>query len=163
MKVTEQSISCHLANGFFNKRQNIVVPNVSWGLYLPYECDMIVITKYQWLYEVEIKISIADLKNDKKKQKWNKFYNEDSLIKSKGIWFAMPKSIYEKGKDYIPEQAGIISIDINSQFWNNQIIRKPKFNNDAKKASQEIINKLCHLGIMRYWNLLEKTLWQKKN
>ena len=47
-------------------RQNLVVPNVSWGL-LNYEADVVSLTPSGYATEVEIKVSKADLLADFKK------------------------------------------------------------------------------------------------
>ena len=52
---------------FFNPRQNIIVPNISWGMGGHHECDLMVLTQCNFAYEVEIKVSAADLKADAKK------------------------------------------------------------------------------------------------
>lgn len=53
--MSEKEMQYAIANalGF---RQNIIVPNVSWGAGL-HECDLLVISKYNWATEIEIKIS----------------------------------------------------------------------------------------------------------
>lgn len=50
----------------WNKRNDIMIPNLSWGL-LDYEADFVVLSKSGYLTEVEIKRSFADFKADFKK------------------------------------------------------------------------------------------------
>lgn len=66
-KLTVDEIQIALRNsGIWNKRQDIFIPNLSWGL-LNYEADLVIITKSGYLTEVEIKRSWADFKADFKK------------------------------------------------------------------------------------------------
>lgn len=53
----------------FAQRKNwLVIPNVSWG-FLRYEADMLVITKAKYCTEIEVKVSMADWKQDFDKRK----------------------------------------------------------------------------------------------
>lgn len=66
-KLTIDEIELAIVNsGIFNKRNDIIVPNVSWGL-LNHEADMVVMTKSGYLTEIEIKRSWEDFKADFKK------------------------------------------------------------------------------------------------
>ena len=54
----------------FAQRKNwLVIPNVSWG-FLRYEADMLVVTKSKFCTEIEVKVSMADWKNDFEKRKF---------------------------------------------------------------------------------------------
>lgn len=55
----------------FNWRQNIIVPNVSWGLFGDgREIDLAIVRPSGWLVEVEIKITASDIKADLRKRHW---------------------------------------------------------------------------------------------
>jgi hypothetical protein len=94
---------------YFHPRVNLVVPNVSWGMGL-HECDLLVITRAGYAYEVEIKISKSDLKKDREKR----HCHVSSRISR--LYFAIPKEL-ENCIDYVPERAGIISVDY---YWPNR-------------------------------------------
>ena len=49
---------------YFGIRENIIVPNVSWGFFKTHEADMIIINKSGYMTEVEIKRSYADFLAD---------------------------------------------------------------------------------------------------
>lgn len=53
--------------GMWNKRSDIMIPNLSWGL-LQYEADFVVVSKSGYLTEVEIKRSYSDFLADFKKK-----------------------------------------------------------------------------------------------
>ena len=65
MKITTPEMECRLAD-YFGYRKNLIVPNVYWGLDM-HECDLLVLSQAGYATEIEIKISIADLRADAKK------------------------------------------------------------------------------------------------
>ena len=70
-KLTVDEIQIALRNsGIWNKRQDIFIPNLSWGL-LQYEADMVIITKSGYKNELEIKRSRELFKDDFKKSHEN--------------------------------------------------------------------------------------------
>ena len=52
----------------FDIVQNLIVPNISWGISGLHECDILSLSKAGYATEIEIKISKADLMSDKKKE-----------------------------------------------------------------------------------------------
>ena len=135
---------------WFNPRTNLIVPNVSWG-FLKYECDLLIISKLGYLIEVEIKVSLSDLKRDLLKR----HNHDDNRIKY--LYFAIPKKL-EKHIEHIPERAGIFVVD--EEGWVHKI-RKPTINNIAKPISIEDMYKIARLGTLRVWNLKKKILKSK--
>jgi len=138
----------------FDTRVNLIVPNVFWGLGFNYELDLMVVTKAHYAYEVEIKISISDLKAEKKKKPWA---HHDKRIK--GLYFAIPDNLMKKAYPLIDENAGILTVFRG--YHNNlacNIKRKPKLNYDARKLDDAEIDKLYKLCSMRLWNLKEKEI-----
>jgi len=129
----------------FGARKNVVVPNVSWGMF-PYELDLCILNNDSlYASEVEIKISKSDLKADAKKN-----HNHDkngNYIKY--LWFAMPKKLMGC-EDLVPENAGILYID---KWGFSKIFRKPIANKLAKKWDYEKAFKLARLGTLRIWDL----------
>lgn len=93
---------------YFGVRKNIIVPNISWG-FLTHEADLFIVRKSGYAVEVEIKISRADLINDFKK----KHTHNDKQNRISEFYYAMPKDLYLKCKDLIPENAGIITCEVN--------------------------------------------------
>ena len=60
-----------------------------------YEADFLYITKSYYLYEVEVKISIADFRADQKKDK----YHDHPDVK--GLYYFVPQELYSKYEDEI--------------------------------------------------------------
>lgn len=132
---------------YFNPRTNLIVPNISWGMFL-HECDLLILTKNGCAYEVEIKTSAVDLKKDLEK----KHMHNSSKIKK--LYFAIPDYLL-KYQDFIPERAGILTIggkgdephcykEREAQAWS-------KYTFTDKDRYQ-----VARLGAMRIWGLKRK-------
>jgi hypothetical protein len=131
---------------FFDKRKNIIVPNVSYGMF-KYELDLCILDCAGfYAKEVEIKISKSDLKADNKK----KHRHENNMIKY--LYFAMPYKMKDC-EGLVPENAGILLITEKGKVITH---RKPKTNKNAKKWEYKDAYKLARLGVMRFWNLRMK-------
>lgn len=140
----------------FSYRVYTIVPNVSWGLGLRHECDMLLLDSKDRFTEVEIKVSASDLKADFKKGHGHK-----SKIISR-LFYAMPIELCEKYKDIIPKECGIISVKpIYSQYgkksetplWKATFFRQAKHDKTKDKPSIVTIRKFMMLGCMRIWTL----------
>ena len=129
----------------FDFVHNLVVPNVSWGL-LMHECDLLVLTPKGYAYEIEIKVSKADLLKDKKKH----HQHRDHRIKY--LYFAIPIKL-EKHSEHIPMHAGILVVDKEGRVHE---VRKPMANLPPYVFTPEEFFKLARLGTMRVWGLKEK-------
>jgi hypothetical protein len=135
----------------FGVRKNIIVPNVSWGMFR-YELDMVILTPAGVAYEVEIKTSKADLKADLLKP--HKHFN----MRIQKLYFALPYYLLPDCEYLIPENAGIINIRYD---YFAHITRQAKKNNDYKFTDAEKMQ-LMRLGCMRMWPMKE-TLRDRKN
>ena len=143
-------------------RVNIVVPNVSWGMFT-HECDLIKLTPAGYCSEIEIKISKADLKKDCKKPHSHK----DRENKIKYLYFAIPEYLKDC-IEFIPERAGILVIyeEYNEYHdkWYKFIKeeRQPKQQSKYKFTEKER-RKLLELMALRIWGLKKKLSKLKKN
>lgn len=132
-----------VVGNFFRPRQNIVVPNVSWGLFV-HECDLFVLTKNGYGIEIEIKVSRADLVKDKAKS------HGHNNIKIKKLFFAIPEKLNTlETIVHIPERAGIIVVNKKGCC---KIIRAASPQN-AKKLDDGYRMKLLRLAYLRYWDM----------
>lgn len=141
----------------FGIRQHIIVPNISWGLSGMHECDMFVITKAGCAKEVEIKRSKSDFLADFKKG----HNHVDKQNRITEFYYAFPSDIYEKCKDQIPENAGVIVCYRHKNYRGVEIItahikREAKRIKNSRKLTPEEQLKVAHLGCMRIFNLKEK-------
>lgn len=139
---------------YFKCYQNLIVTNCSWGLYLKnqslHECDLLICTKSNFLWEVEIKVSKQDLIKDK--EKWHN--HEHPAIKR--LYFAIPKYL-ENCIEHIPERAGIIIVSKTeySNRYHCTLKRNPKNQKGYKLLTEEKL-KMALLGSMRIWGLKRK-------
>jgi hypothetical protein len=145
-KITTLEIEIKVAS-HFNYRQNIIVPNVSWGVGL-HECDLLIIRKSGYGIEVEIKVSKSDLKADAKKP----HQHTDRMGRLSELYFAIPNYMKDC-VEYIPERAGILLISKNDGWLGLSILRDPQINKNRRKFTDAEMLKVAHLGTMRIWNL----------
>ena len=149
---------------YYGVRQNIIVPNISWGFHWMHECDMFIVTKAGIATEVEIKISKSDLLKD-----FEKGHNhQDKAGRITYFYYAMPEILYEKVKDLIPKDAGILTCyrpdwDADGTRVYIHEKRKPEKRKDTRKLTPEEQLKIAWLGTMRIWSLKEKIIKLQDN
>jgi hypothetical protein len=131
---------------WFGIRKYVIVPNVSWG-FLPYEADMLILTKSKYVWEVEIKVSRSDLLRDGNKR------HQHNTPKVRKLWFAIPEKL-EGCIEQIPERAGVLVVDRTGRVTTSS--RSPTANPIARKLSDEECFQLARLGALRVWPLKEK-------
>lgn len=165
----------------YGRTQHLIVPNLSWGL-LEYECDLFVVRKSGYCFEIEIKVSSADIAADLQKQKWinrggiesemfGRVGNNDYILRE--FWMAVPEELEDDIN--MPKFAGILSIKkivYNkeehyytlpfSPTYRVKVKRKPKIWTRARKIQEVEKHKLNYLLGLRYWNLKEKLYKLKK-
>lgn len=161
-KITTLEMEVELSK-FLNHRMNLVIPNVSWGMF-GHECDLIKLTPSGFCSEIEIKISLSDLKKDNEK----KHNHIDSGApyevhtngnKIKYLYFAIPEYL-EQHIEHIPERAGILILREKKNFYKEKYlkffqIRAPKKQSNYRFSEKERI-KLLSLMAMRIWRLKQK-------
>jgi len=145
---------------YFGIRQNLIVPNVSWGVAMLHECDILSLSKSNYATEIEIKVSRTDLLKDKDK-KHGHLHNHIAQL-----FFAVPKNLEAVALEVIPERAGLFTVeDIKSPTFLDDVydytlvteqVRGCVRNKKAVKWSDEERNQLARLGTMRILGLKEK-------
>jgi hypothetical protein len=131
-----------------------------------HECDLLVVTKSGYCYEIEIKVSLADLKKDAEKRHGHR----DSRIKK--LYFSVPEKLLDKGMPFIPDHAGIITVGpaektnyiylLNDELrYKCKTIREPQAF-PAQPLSQTDRFQVARLGTMRIWSLKYKIIKQAK-
>ena len=142
----------------FDYRRNLIVPNVHWGMNM-HECDLLMLSQHNYATEVEIKISMADLRADAKKP-----HGHRSGGRIKNLWFALPEKLKEKHlekiEQLVPERAGILFVREDDDNWTPRVRmhRPPRGNANARNWTDEERYKLARLGALRIWNLKRKIL-----
>ena len=147
-----------VVNNILNKRKQVIVPNVWWGMHcigLEHECDLLVMSGSGYLTEIEIKVSLSDLKRDK--QKRHSHYN--AVIKQ--LYFAIPRYLSDN-IDLIPEQAGVFIVNRSYRdrtqdwIWSVTRERSAPARKTARPLKPEEQYKLARLGALRIWDLKKK-------
>jgi len=140
---------------YFGTRQNLIIPNVSWGFSgLYYEADLVVVTKAGYAKEIEIKVSRADLIKDKEKR-----HNHDCR-KFKELYFAIPKKLLED-IEHVPERAGILvceKVEHKGEYYYRAHLERAAKANGGDKLTLTDKYELARLGTLRIWNLKKKLL-----
>jgi len=134
-------------------REHTIVPNVFWGLDLSHEADLLVLDKSKRLTEIEIKISLSDLKADMKKT-----HGHRSRIISRLV-YAVPETLIDATRQILPSNVGIISVKWEPYLgiYKAEWIRNCK-HDKIKRPDQKQIEKLMHLGCMRIWSLKDRLI-----
>ena len=155
-------IQLALRNSFlFDQRSSIIVPNISWGM-LPYEADLIGISKNGQVTEVEIKRSISDLRADYKKH-----HKHDASCVTY-FYYCVPECIVEQAKKVILEneqERRVVPISEKDCpallfFTEKGEIRQAGFGTAKRfgyhQADSKDIMDAGRLASLRYWNAAEK-------
>lgn len=137
-------------------RRNIIVPNVSWGINGLHECDLLLLTKSGYAWEIEIKVSKSDLLKDKEK---SHNHSHNHILQ---LFFAVPYKLREIALEEIPENAGLYTVRKRTKIyeWESDFVvkleRSAKRNTSAIKWNDKDVLKLTRLGTMRILGLKEK-------
>lgn len=147
---------------YFGYRTHIIVPNLSWGFFT-HECDLFLIRKSGYGFEVEIKRSKSDMMADFKKKHGHK----DRGNRIVQLYYAFPKELFPKVEELVPEECGILMVE-KYQGWGDKIetyvsmVRDAKRKKGAKRLTEKEQLQIARLGTLRIWTLKEKLNKLKK-
>lgn len=143
-----------VARMFGIRKHFAIVPNVSWGL-LSHECDLLVVRKSGYAIEVEIKVSRSDLKKDEQKRHGHIEWQN----RIKELYFAVPDKLLGSALEFVPINAGIITVGRNNVGVTYAHIERPAVSNKHSRALDhaEMLT-LARLGSMRILGLKAKLL-----
>jgi hypothetical protein len=156
----------------FDYRTNIIVPNISnmMGI-VPFETDMLVLTKAGYAHGFEIKTSKSDLKADFKKPhhtKFNEIKNgkvgiERFYSKFKFFSYAVPEQLKECALELIPDFCGlwVYRKEEFPSIPNFYCERKPTKLTDYKWSEKQI-QEITRLGTMRIYGLKYGALYRQQ-
>jgi hypothetical protein len=159
----------------FNFRQNIIVTNVTDASFLvPFETDMVVLTKSGFAYGIEIKVSKSDLKADLKKRQFTSFDTAREGKKGVDRWYsrfkyfyyAVPSHLVEDAKSLVPPFCGVLSIRKLKypESWLPELIyykvteERSAERIPSERWTDEQKMKLAHLGAMRIYSLKNRQI-----
>lgn len=153
-KITTPEMEVAIAK-YFGIRTHIIVPNLSWG-FVDHECDLFLIRKTRYAFEVEIKRTKSDLLADFKKNH-NHGDRQNRIIQ---LFYAIPIELLDSCEQYIPETAGIITVEkyeyLGEYYYDVKMYRDAKRVTGARKLTEKEMLKVTRLGTMRIWSLKDK-------
>ena len=162
---------------YFDFKQNVMVPRVTnMSFLVGFETDMLLLTKSNYAYGIEIKSSKKDLKADLKKDhiknlpsnlgnKENDWTLSRYYKGLKYFYYAIPEDVLEECEKQIPEYFGIIVVKkYKPQYRNSpeyrlrcKLHRKPQRLFNHKWTEQDRMN-LMRIGTMRIFALTRKAI-----
>lgn len=148
---------------YYGTRQNMIVPNISWGIHGLHECDLLVLSTSNYATEIEIKVSKADLLKDGEK----KHGHQHNYITN--FLFCVPDSLKDLALKEIPDRAGLLIVKkirgqetafSNIYEWRTEIelIKGCTRNKNGVKWTEKDRYDLARLGTLRILGLKEKIL-----
>lgn len=155
-KHTEDSLSSRLGRLYGIERGLDCGPNIIMDQYWKvwdggerqdlyagyYEADFLYITKGNYLYEVEIKISITDFRADQKK---NKYHDHPDV---RGFYYFVPQELYSKHKDEVKAMCKEKGAGVIVDGHSITTVLKPKVRKEVKPLSDN--------GYIHYLRLFAK-------
>jgi len=137
---------------YFGHREHIIVPNLSWGFF-SHECDLFLIRKSGFGFEVEIKRTKSDMVADFKKNHGH----VDRKNRIVQLFYAFPEELLPKVKHLIPKECGIITVTMTSTgYCRASMKREAKRKKGAKRLTETEQLKIARLGTMRVWSCKER-------
>jgi len=140
-----------------NKAQNKIIPNVFLG---HWECDLLEITKSDYLYEYEVKITRSDFKADAEKEK--RYFKKENIKKHDHIvqgkrtnyfYYIVPMNMIAVSE--VPEFAGLIYCENYNGYFSFNIVKSaPKLH--SIKATAEQKYKILESCYYRFHSLRKK-------
>lgn len=113
-----------------------------------YEADFVYITKGGYLYEVEIKVSIADFRADRQKPLYHNFPDV------KGFYYCVPAELYHAN-------AAEIELVCKDKGAGLIVMYKHKFSTLAKPKIRKAVKPLTQMRYVHYLRLFAKK-WVRK-
>lgn len=152
-KHTEDSLSSRLGRLYGIERGLDCGPNIIMDRYWKigerqdqysgcYEADFLYITKGDYLYEVEIKISISDFRADQKKDK----YHDHPDVR--GFCYFVPQELYSKHEDEIKTTCKEKGAGLIVDGYPITTVLKPKMRKEVKPLTDN--------GYIHYLRLFAK-------
>ena len=139
---TEESILQKLRFGYM-KNPKYAVANLH---VFDWESDFLVKTKAGYWYEVEVKISREDFRNDRrhKAEKYDILEGRKEGLRPNYFSYCVPQDLLEKVKDLIPDYAGVVVVT-NSGYVQQKYV-------PARLHSDKLSDEQLELTEKFYWN-----------
>jgi hypothetical protein len=148
--ITTRELEYAVYQKFYKSTKGILVRSLA-GMVVNHEADILLVSKNLYLTEIEIKISISDLRKEA-----NKKHNHiDPKIKR--LYFLVPTTILGNAIKLIPKDYGILeAYRTVRDTISIREVREPKVNKEAIKISQDELINIYRLQSLRYWETLNQ-------
>jgi hypothetical protein len=164
MNWTEARIIKAIGEDVLARKCLLLVDNCNWT---GHECDLLAIRTDLRIIDIEIKISRADFRNDKKKSKWwhSKGWGKNRVITHRDwppkVWkhyFAIPAEIWsdELIEDLPSEKCGIILLHESRWGTTARIHKRAVPSRSAEQISATDAIEIARLANLRMWNAYHK-------
>jgi hypothetical protein len=167
MKWTAREIARALAVQAFDQRHLVVCPNTYWP---GSETDVLIVRTDLRLMDVEIKVSRADLKADRLKEKWFDFpiswpWNTPRpegapRTHPRRIWkhyYCLPRAIWtEELAECIQPTSGVILMSDHNTFPGCVLHRQAKPAKDAERISPQELADIARVQSKRMWDAFDE-------
>lgn len=171
---SERMIAKALCHDIWHHKHLMMIPKCHWT---GHECDVMTVTENLRIIDIEIKISRADLRADKDKEKWYHRYNwrlDGPQVKKdlgadvqrrrewpQKVWkhyVAVPESVWKDDLfEMLSPQSGVILLRHNtSGKVVARMLRQAKPNRDAETLSAEQVMNIARLATLRMWDAYEQ-------
>lgn len=164
MAWSERRIIQAIGNDVLARKCLLLVDNCNWT---GHECDVLAVRTDLRLIDIEIKISRADFRNDKKKAKWwhSKGWGAKRTRVAQEwppkIWkhyYALPKEIWsvDLEKDLPSDKCGIILLHESRGFTRAELYKRALPCKEAKAIDAVDAIEIARLANLRMWNAYQK-------
>lgn len=161
---TESRIAAALARNTF--AGSLVVVDNCYGI--GSECDLLVVTRNLMAVDVEIKISVADLKRDRDKDKWidRRGYSHSTRHPLESVprpwprgahkhYYVIPDPIWRDDLlEHCQPKSGVIKVKISDDGGLRSLVvmRRVQANPEAKALTHAQVLDIARLASLRMWD-----------
>lgn len=141
---------------FFDIKKSLCLPTTT--MFFEHEIDFLAVRESGYAVEVEIKRSVADMKAEDKKRH---NHESDKIVE---LYFCFSKDILDQCLLLVPKEAGVLEV-IKSNCvggWKVVCIRSPVRNKNARKLTEQEINKILRYSNYRVWSFKKKIVKLQK-
>jgi hypothetical protein len=155
--MTEADIQQALVR-YFDWQRNRCYVNIYVG---GWESDFAVVTKAGYLYDVEIKISLADWKAEQHKDKFKPGWvgqNHRKLVSR--MFYAVPAELVQRVPEFVPAETGLLSVSppLDRRYHSKVELVRPAKRLEAKALSEKKQLQLHDSTYWRYWRDVRKAV-----
>lgn len=132
---------------------HLCFPNVHWGLS---EIDLAVVTKRsRLLWEVEVKLTLADWRADEHKAKWARLNMRRTVAR---MYYAVPRDLLEHCPPFVPPETGLIAL------WDGRAseVRAAKSVRGTPRVTDAQLLHLMESTHWRFWRERRHRHWQAR-